>query len=136
MRTQKSPAEVLSREQDLRRAPRRDTRDLAIVTIGRNADARAGESFPVQLHDLSMRGARFSGMLPLTRGESFVLYLPSTQKRVALLATAVHVGANTDGQITVGAEFTGVVNATQKEEMPPCIEEAELARIRATMLGM
>jgi hypothetical protein len=136
MATEKmSRSESLGRERDLRRAPRRSTRDLAIIALGREPETLAGDSFPVQMHDLSMRGARFSGQIPLNRGDHFVLYLPTGDKRVALLATAVHVSRNNSGQTTVGAEFTGILNRTSDEKVAPAIQEAEMSRIRATMLG-
>lgn len=121
-------------ERDPRRAPRRGTRDLAIVTLGSSTDVRAGDSYPVQLNDLSMRGVRFTGRLPIARGDHFVLYLPVDHHRVTLLATAVHVTQTDDGQSSVGAEFSCILKTEKRDETPACLEEAELTRIRSMML--
>lgn len=128
--------DTIAAERDQRRAPRYSTRDLAIVTIGQSTDVLAGESFPVQLYDLSPRGARFAGRVPLSRGDSFVIYLPNGIKRTALLGTAVHAVKRPDGQTIIGAEFTCTIGAgAGQSDTPACLEEAELARIRAMMLG-
>lgn len=121
-------------ERDPRRAPRRGTRDLAIVTLGSSTDVRAGDSYPVQLNDISLRGARFTGRLPIARGDHFVLYLPVDQHRVTLLAAAVHVTQMPDGQVAVGAEFSCILKTEKRDETPACLEEAELTRIRSMML--
>jgi hypothetical protein len=128
--------EQLAQERESRRAPRKSTRDLAIVTIGSSTDVRADATYPVQLSDLSMRGVRFAGRVPLNRGEHFVLYLPVDKHRVTLLATVVHAMRSEDGQTTIGAEFTCLLKTDRAPEpQPACIEEAELARIRGIMLG-
>ncbi len=118
-----------------RRAPRRGTKDLAIVTLGESTAVRAADSYPVQLQDLSVRGARFVGRVPLRRGDHFVLYLPIDEHRVTLLATAVHATSADDGTTSVGAEFSCIVRTEKsRAETPACLEEAELSRIRAMML--
>jgi hypothetical protein len=119
---------------DLRRAPRQQTRDLAIITLGSSTHVPAGDSFPIQLHDLSMRGARFTGRVPLQRGDHFILYLPPAAGRVTMLATAVHIVDAEDGYCTVGAEFSCLLRPQMRDETPACLEEAELSRIRAMML--
>ena len=118
-----------AREQ--RRAPRRSTRDLAIIALGEAADARACDSYPVQLHDLSAHGARFSGRLPLQRGDHFVLYLPVENRRITLLANVVHALHRPDGQTTIGCDFQCVLKPGQA---PAAVEPAELSRIKQSML--
>jgi len=123
-------------DRDNRRAPRYSTRDLAIVTIGQSTDVLATDSYPVQLHDLSPRGARFSARIPLSRGDYFVIYLPNGTKRTALLGTAVHAIKRPDGQMIIGAEFSCVIGTdASHSDTPACLEEAELSRIRSMMLG-
>lgn len=128
--------DTIAAERDQRRAPRYSTRDLAIVTIGQSTDVLAGESYPVQLHDLSPRGARFIGRVPMSRGDTFVIYLPNGLTRVALLSTVVHSVKRADGLTIVGSEFSCVIGQNaNKPDTPACIEEAELARIRQMMLS-
>ncbi|HEY0009414.1 MAG TPA: PilZ domain-containing protein [Tepidisphaeraceae bacterium] len=115
---------------DKRRAPRRSTRDLAIIALGDGDQARARDSFPVQLHDLSAHGARFSGRLPLQRGDHFALFLPLDNQRVTLLATVVHCLKRPDGQTTIGCDFSCVLGPDGSHS----IEPAELHRIKQTML--
>jgi hypothetical protein len=129
-----SPISESQPARELRRAARQSTNDLAIVTLGSSTHVPAGDSYPVQLQDLSMRGARFYGRVPLQRGDHFVLYLPHGDRRVTMLATAVHVSTMENGHCTVGAEFSCVLRPYAREEMPSGLQEAELSRIRAIML--
>jgi hypothetical protein len=127
--------EELALERDRRRAPRSGTNDLAIVTIGQSPDAPASEAYPVQLMDLSIRGARFAGRLPLTRGDVCVVHLPVQNHRVTLLASVAHTAPAGDGRTVFGVDFTCIVQTGRLESAPACIEAAELSRIRAAMLG-
>lgn len=127
--------EQLALDRDRRRAPRTDTNDLAIVTLGKSTSVPASQAYPVQLIDLSIRGARFAGRLPVTRGDVCVLHLPVQGQRVTLLASVAHTAPAAGDRTVYGVDFSCVLQTRDAEETPTCLEVAELSRIRAMMLG-
>lgn len=127
--------EELALERDRRRTPRNGTNDLAIVTLGKSPDVLASQAFPVQLIDLSIRGARFAGRLPLTRGDTCVLHLPVQNHRVTLLASVAHTAPAADDRTVFGVDFTCLVQTDRAISGSTCLEVAELSHIRSVMLG-
>ncbi|GIW75483.1 MAG: hypothetical protein KatS3mg104_0546 [Phycisphaerae bacterium] len=127
--------EQMALSQERRQTPRQTFEDLAIVTLGESLDTPASQAYAVQLMDLSIRGARFVGKLAITPGQTCVLHTPVQNRRVALIATVIHVSRLAGDKSMVGIEFRSVVRPQEPVPGVDGTTDAELARIRAAMLG-
>lgn len=127
--------EQMALSSERRQIPRQTFEDLAVITLGEAIDTPASQAHAVQLMDLSIRGARFVGKVPLTPGQSCVLHTPVQNQRVALVATVVHVSRLPGEKAMIGVEFRSVIRPQTSSPETDGTTEAELSRIRAAMLG-
>lgn len=127
--------EQMALSQERRQTPRQTFEDFAIITLGESLDTPASQAYAVQLTDLSIRGARFVGKVPVTPGQSCVLHTPVQNHRVALIATVIHVSRLPGDKSVVGIEFRSVVRPQESGLGADDTTDAELSRIRAAMLG-
>ncbi len=111
---------------------RHPTHNLAIITPGESTNAPAAGAYPVQMVDLSIRGARFVGQLPLKIGDRFVLHLPVHDQRITMLCEVAHKSPTADDQVAYGAEFVPQSEPTALAAAG--LVDAEVSHLRSSMM--
>lgn len=110
------------------------------VTIIPYEDGKARERVGVEMRDFSPRGIRFLHSTPFTRGSQFVLELPQQSgDPVNILCTVVHCETTPEGPLSMGAEFTCVLqnerSSKHRQHQPSAGERlSEADRIRHSIL--
>ena len=101
------------------------------ITLGNNNEA--GESFSVDVRDISARGMSFVHERELLPGTNFVVKLESPEGTpVSILSTIVHVRKQDESSHVFGAEFICVLGQKDDLHVEPGLED--LMRIRSSIL--
>jgi hypothetical protein len=127
------PDRAATTEHERRRAARLELD--AHVNIRMLVDAKPAAQTSVQIHDFSSRGIAIHYRTPLPHGSQFIVELQRQSSGcVSMLCTVMHCRQLQPNCYKIGAEFTCVLAEHPGSEPSPEVVDAELKRIRESML--
>lgn len=129
----KSLGESRHAPSDKRRAPRITHRCRAAITLG--SELNSGRRVSVTVKDFSPRGICLVRAEEMRAGSNFIIALGRKgAPPICILCTVVHCQAVSKDMHTIGAEFTCIVESTERKPEPVTAGPSEADRIRSSML--